>query len=90
MKESKGIHLCELLPNTAHVLPTYECVNALGLVVPVNTQEVNRDASKHYGQANSTHNGLRVQTEKQEEGPEEQVNDGPHQADLETQDNTLN
>ena len=59
-KNPKGIHLYELLLNTAHVLPTYECVKALGLVVPVNTKEVNRDASKHYRQANSTHNGLSV------------------------------
>lgn len=61
---------------------TNKGVKALGFVVPVNSQEINRDPSQHDGQANTTHHGLRVQREDEEEGPEEEVNNWPNETDL--------
>lgn len=61
---------------------TDEGVEALWLVVPVDAQEVDGHAGEHDGQANATHHGLRPEGEDEQEGPEQQVDDGPHQADL--------
>lgn len=61
---------------------TNKCIETLGLVFPVHAQEIDRDTSKHDGQANATHHRLRVQREDQQEGPEQQVDDRPHQTDL--------
>lgn len=69
----------------AGIRPTDEGVKALRLVVPVDSQEVDRDAGEHDGQAGATHNGLRVQGEDEQEGPEHEVNDRPYQADLKGQ-----
>jgi len=62
---------------------TDDGVEALGLVVPVDAQEVDGHAGQHDGQADAAHHGLRVQGEDEQEGPEQQVDDGPDQADLE-------
>lgn len=62
---------------------TNKFVDALRLVVPVNSQEIDGDAGKHDGEANTTNDGLGVKREDEQEGPEDQVNDGPNQADLE-------
>lgn len=62
---------------------TDDGVEALGLVVPVDAQEVDGHAGQHDGQADAAHHGLRVQREDEQEGPEQQVDDGPDQADLE-------
>lgn len=62
--------------------PTDEGIKALGLVVPVDSQEVDGHASQHDGQASATHHGLRVEGEDEQEGPEQEVNDWPDQADL--------
>lgn len=61
---------------------TNKCIKTLGFVFPVHAQEIDRDTSKHDGQANATHHRLRVQREDQQEGPEQQVDDRPHQTDL--------
>lgn len=61
---------------------TNKGVEALWLVVPVHAQEVDRDASEHDGQPDTTDYGLRVQGEDKQEGPEEQVDNWPNQTDL--------
>lgn len=53
------------------------------LVVPVDSQEIDGDASEHDGQADAAHHGLRVEREDEQEGPEDEVNHRPNQADLE-------
>lgn len=49
---------------------TNEDIEALRLVVPVDSQEVDGDTGQHDGQADATHHGLRVQREDEQEGPE--------------------
>lgn len=61
---------------------TDEGVKAMGLIFPVDSQEVDGDASQHDGQADAAHHRLRVKGEDEQEGPEDEVNDGPDQADL--------
>lgn len=61
---------------------TDEGVKAMGLIFPVDSQEVDGDTSQHDGQANAAHHRLRVKGEDEQEGPEDEVNDGPDQADL--------
>lgn len=61
---------------------TNEGVETLRLVVPVDSQEIDWDTSQHDGQADATHHRLRVKGEDEQEGPEDEVNDGPNQADL--------
>lgn len=61
---------------------TNEGVEALWLIFPVDSQIIDGDASQHDGQADATHHGLRVKGEDEQEGPEEEVNDRPNQADL--------
>ena len=68
------------LPRSSQL--TNEGVEALWLVVPVDSQEIDGDASQHDGQADATHHGLGVEGEDEQEGPEEEVNDRPYQADL--------
>lgn len=67
---------------------TDEGVKALWLVFPVDSQEIDGDASQHDGQAGATDKGLGVKGEDEQEGPEDEVNDRPNQADL--QDTTQN
>lgn len=62
---------------------TNKSVKALRLVVPVDSQEIDGDASEHDGQADAAHHGLRVKGEDEQEGPEDEVNDRPYEADLE-------
>lgn len=61
---------------------TNEGVEALWLIVPVDSQEIDGHAGQHDGQANATHHRLGVEGEDEQEGPEEEVNDRPYQADL--------
>ena len=61
---------------------TKASVEPLGLVLPVDTQVVDWDARQHDQQPDATHQGLRVEREDQQEAPEQQVDDRPHQADL--------
>lgn len=61
---------------------TDEVIETLGLVLPVNTQEIDGYSCQHDSQANATHHGLRPQAEDQQEGPEQQVDDGEQQVDL--------
>lgn len=61
---------------------TNKCVEALWLVVPVDSQEVDGDTGQHDGQPDAAHHGLRVQGEDEQEGPEDQVNHGPDKANL--------
>lgn len=61
---------------------TNEGVKALWFIVPVDSQEVDRDTSQHDGQADATHHRLRVQGEDEQEGPEEEVNYWPYETDL--------
>lgn len=63
-------------------LLTHKCVEALRLVVPVDTQEVDGHTSQHYGQADATNHRLRVQRENKQKSPEQQIDHRPHQADL--------
>lgn len=87
-------HHTELLAHVRHLIN--EGVKALWLIVPVDSQEIDGDACEHDGQADAAHHGLRVKGEDEQEGPEDEVNDRPYQADLdrpvhvrlfETQDN---
>lgn len=73
-------HNTELLAQVCHF--TNKGVEALWLIVPVDSQEIDRDAGQHDGQASATHHGLRVKREDEQEGPEDEVNDRPYQADL--------
>lgn len=57
---------------------TNEGVEALRLVVPVDSQEVDGDAGQHDGQADAAHHGFRVEGEDEQEGPEDEVNDRPY------------
>lgn len=59
--------------NCSSSLLTDEVIYAFWLVFPVNSQEINRHSSEHNDQPHSTHQRLRVQTEAQQESPEEQV-----------------
>lgn len=68
---------------------TNKAVKALGLVVPVDSQEIDRDTSQHDGEADAAHHGLRVKREDEQEGPEDEVNDRPYEADLEERKNRL-
>ena len=61
---------------------TEASVEPLGLVLPVDAQVVDGDARQHDQQADATHQGLRVEGEDQQEAPEQQVDDGPRQTDL--------
>lgn len=61
---------------------TNEDIEALRLVVPVDSQEVDGDAGQHDGQADATHYGLGVQRKDEQEGPEDEVNHGPDKANL--------
>lgn len=61
---------------------TNECIEALRLIVPVDPQEVDGDASQHDGQADPAHHGLGVQGEDEQEGPEDEVNHRPDKANL--------
>ena len=61
---------------------TEASVEPLGLVLPVDAQVVDGHARQHDQQADATHQGLRVEREDQQEAPEQQVDDRPHQADL--------
>lgn len=70
----------ELLAHVCHLVN--EGVEALWLVVPVDSQEVDGDAGQHDGQADATHHGFRVQGEDEQEGPEDEVNDRPYETDL--------
>lgn len=70
----------ELLTQVGHFIN--KGVEALGLVVPVDSQEIDGDASQHDGEADATHHRLRVEGEDEQEGPEDEVNDRPYQADL--------
>lgn len=72
-----------------HGFHTNEGVEALGLVVPVDPQEVDRDSSQHDSHAEATHHRLRVQREDEQEGPEQQVDHWPHQAHLKTGQPTI-
>lgn len=67
---------------------TDEGVKALWLVFPVDSQEIDGDTGQHDGQADAADNGLGVKGEDEQEGPEDEVNDRPNQADL--QDTTQN
>lgn len=61
---------------------TDEVIETLGLVLPVNTQEIDGHSCQHDGQADAAHHRLRPQAEHQQEGPEQQVDDGKQQVDL--------
>lgn len=61
---------------------TNEVIETLGLVLPVNTQEIDGHSCQHDGQASTTHHGFRPQAKDQQEGPEQQVDDGEQQVDL--------
>lgn len=61
---------------------TDEGIKALWLVFPVDSQEIDGDASQHDGQADAANNRLGVKGEDEQEGPEDEVNDRPNQADL--------
>lgn len=61
---------------------TNKSVKALWLVVPVYSQEIDWDTGEHDGEADAAHQGLRVEGEDEQEGPEEEVNYRPYQADL--------
>ena len=61
---------------------TNEVIETLGLVLPVNTQEIDGHSCQHDGQASATHHRLRQQAKDQQEGPEQQVDDGEQQVDL--------
>lgn len=61
---------------------TNEGIKALRFVLQVDPQEVDRNSSEHDGEPNAAHDGLRVQGEDEQEGPEDEVNDRPYQADL--------
>lgn len=62
---------------------TNEGVEAVRLVVPVDSQEIDGDPSQHDGQANAAHHRFRVQREDEQESPEDEVNNRPEEADLE-------
>jgi len=51
-------------------LLTNKGTNALGLVVPVDPQEIDGDTGQHDGEADAAHHGLRVKGEDEQEGPE--------------------
>lgn len=78
---TSGTQLLNSMKVTVNWL-TNECVEALWLVVPVDSQEVDGDTGQHDGQADATHHGLRVQGEDEQEGPEDEVNHGPDKANL--------
>lgn len=61
---------------------TNKSVKALWLVVPVDSQEIDGDTGEHDGEADAAHHGLRVEGEDEQEGPEQEVNYRPYQADL--------
>lgn len=61
----------------------------MGLIFPVDSQEVDGDASQHDGQADAANHRLRVKGEDEQEGPEDEVNDGPDQADLQDMTHSL-
>ena len=61
---------------------TEASVEPLGLVLPVDAQVVDGHARQHDQQADATHQGLGVEREDQQEAPEQQADDRPHQADL--------
>lgn len=61
---------------------TNELIETPGLVLPVNSQEIDGHSCQHDSQAGATHHGLRPQAEDQQEGPEQQVDDGEQQVDL--------
>lgn len=62
---------------------TNTCIKALWLVLPVDSQEIHRDACHHDGQTNTTDHRLRVERKDQQEGPEQQVDHRPNQVHLE-------
>lgn len=57
-------------------------MKALWFVVPVDPQEIDGNSSKHDCKSDAAHYGLRVQGEDEQEGPEDEVNNWPYQADL--------
>lgn len=57
-------------------------ITAGWLVLPVDSQEIHRDARHHDGQTDTTDQRLRVEGEDQEEGPKQHVDHRPGQVHL--------
>lgn len=69
---------------------TDEHVNPLGFVFPLNTDKENRNSGQHDDHPKTTDHGLRVQTEAQQDGPEDQVGDRDQDVNLPNNNNNKN
>lgn len=61
---------------------TDEHVNPLGFVFPLNADKEDRNSGQHDDHPKTTDHGLRVQTEAQQDGPEDQVADRDQDVNL--------